>query len=119
MPSTDKHREQYLHNKNLLTDDVFSDGDDFTDWYITVIFYSAVHLVEQEISKHNIDPGSHEARFKWMNRDTSLKMVSNEYNILYWASRRARYDCVTFTKKDVESIRSNFEKIESLLVPAS
>ena len=119
MPSTDKHRKQYLHNKNLLTDDVFNNGGKFTDWYITVIFYSAVHLVEQEIAKQNIDPGSHDARFKWMNRDSSLKTISNEYNILYWASRRARYDCVTFTKKDVESKKSNLEKIEALLTTAS
>ena len=119
MPSTDKHREQYLHNKKLLTDDVFNDEGKFTDWYITIIFYSAVHLVEQEIAKHNIDPGSHETRFKWMNRNTSLRTVSNEYNILYWESRRARYDCVKFTKKDIESIKSNLEKIEALLATAS
>jgi len=115
MPSFDKHQTQYLHNKKLLNLDAFSETGDYKDWYITILFYSAVHLVDTEFSKTGYHPTTHEKRNKNIITLSQLKEISSAYVALYVQSRRSRYDCVKITKEDIEKAKEYFEKIETHL----
>jgi hypothetical protein len=47
MPSFDNHFNQAVHNANLISAIVASNlQDEYSDWYATVSFYSAVHYLE-------------------------------------------------------------------------
>lgn len=115
MPSIEKHQSQYKHNRKLLDADVFKDNISFVDWHVTILFYSAVHLVERELSKHKCHSDNHETRMKHVKMVHPLNRVCDEYNSLSWQSRRARYDCVKFTPEDMQVIKSDYKAIEKLL----
>jgi len=72
---------QYLRQKN----------PDYKDWEITSLFYSAVHLVNSYfiLIKQKI-PRSHKTRNRWV--ENELQQIFDEYDSLYWLSRRSRYD---------------------------
>jgi len=113
MPLTDKHNEKYVHNKRLLNNSNFRNA--FSDWFVTVLFYGAVHLVERELTAYNHHSKTHNDRRMWVARTPSLKEVSAAYESLYIQSRRARYECVKMTSQDVEKAEELFEKIETHL----
>jgi len=118
MPSVDEHQEKYLHNKKLLSSDVFSKGEEFADWHVTILFYEAVHLIERELAKqlplpfHSKD---HTVRIGWVTRTTALNSICKAYVTIYIQSRRARYDCVKFTKQDIINLEKQFTMIEDHL----
>ncbi|MDR2590907.1 MAG: hypothetical protein LBC71_08000 [Oscillospiraceae bacterium] len=115
MPLTAEHQKQYKHNIKLLSHDVFEANDVYWDWYVTILFYSALHLAEKEISKSAIEVKTHNERLKYIARLDPLNKISYEYYHLYNQSRRARYECVVFTKKELDELKVNFSKIEKLL----
>ena len=119
MPSAGKHYRQYLHNSEFLDADVFNGGANYTDWYVTTIFYCAAHLVERELAKAGYHLTNHKARLNCVQMASNLKAISTEYIFLYNESRRSRYDCVKFTPQDIKIIKDNYEKIENLLVKIS
>lgn len=120
MPSEDKHKFQYEHNKKMLSTDLMNvDNTAYRDWYITVLFYGAIHLVEECLSKNSLHSKNHEDRIKRITRIDSLRSIAQEYNTLYMQSRRARYDCVKFTINDLKESEACLEKIESVLKKTS
>jgi hypothetical protein len=119
MPSAGKHYRQYLHNMDFLNTDVFNDSNEYTDWYVTAVFYCAVHLVERELAKTGYHLKNHTSRANFVMMASNLKPISCEYNFLYNESRRARYDCVKFSPQDLTTIKEKYEIIENLLVKTS
>jgi len=113
MPSIDEHYAKYLHNKKLLGLDDFRDV--FADWFITVLFYGALHLVEHELAKHGLHSEHHTDRRKKVYNEPSLKKVHTEYKSLYDMSLDTRYDCINLTVQDIEEAEKWFDKIEAHL----
>ena len=116
MPSFSQHSHQAEHNQELLT--LLAKQDlckKFSDWYVTISFYSSVYYVEgiinkigkfyvkdetiyeknSESIKHSYGVNSeHQAR-KLLMKD-NIKIFAKIYNAhqtLYEMSRTARYKC--------------------------
>jgi len=119
MPSADKHQNQHLHNMKLLDSETFSMSDEFSDWFVTILFYGALHLIEREIAKAQYRIDNHTERLKWVSRTVPLNRIKDDFNVLYFQSRRARYDCARFKPKDIEGLKKHYSNIEKLLNPAS
>lgn len=95
-----EHLKQYSHNQQLSTYLEKAPLLPFTDWHITVIFYSALHLVEAVAEKSRRKIGyTHEARnnnLNPLNPDAKMPLPQEAYDAyydLYQASRNVRYKC--------------------------
>jgi hypothetical protein len=117
MPSDEKHIIQANHNQDLLVH--FSQEkkqSDFSDWYITIAFYTALHFIEAiifkkrsfSINKTITVKGKHSSDFKAAintnsehyvrtillnNNQDVFDKITFPYGNLYEQSRTARYDC--------------------------
>ena len=116
MPTYQKHMEQAEHNGELL-EFIGRDGAQtrFSDWYVTVVFYTALHYFEAmlfkvkpsvqfgtlsatvehsgSLSTFYVKHSEHQIRKKLMR--TNFPQIYNPYRTLYEMSRTARYDCHT------------------------
>lgn len=118
MADKEKHQSQYEKNKKLLNTTVFDLNQTiYYDWIITIMFYCSLHLIEkyigQETNKHDM---KHYQRGKFVNSETFLKSIADEYNTLYSESVRARYNCEKITGEDVEFANTLLKRIEDKLV---
>lgn len=127
MPTADKHRIQYEHNKSFFKTIEVIDG--YYDWKVTVIFYTAIHYLEMMLNEcHNNmmlntklihgftgEPGSHKDR-----QDMLLKTNEFEgdymtaYSSLSEQCWKARYKCFKTSKTDVDKAFKRLEIIESI-----
>lgn len=105
------HEEKYLHNKAIFFNvPGFNTPTLYEDWGITVLFYSALHLIERELAKLRMHSPNHEGR-----KNEILKRFSeiyDEYQILYDYSIRSRYNGHKFDQKDIDIVLTCFNKIE-------
>ncbi|MDD2443598.1 MAG: hypothetical protein PHS52_03750 [Desulfotomaculaceae bacterium] len=116
MPTEAKHLSQYSKNKELLSLREFNiTTTKYLDWVITIVFYSAIHLVEKELAKMCYHSKSHEKREIAITKHHCLKMIHTEYHSLYMASIKARYDCHSYKEKDAHVFFNHLNKIEKLL----
>jgi len=129
MPSQEKHTEQAAHNCEMLR--VIGSQNkqtDFSDWYVTIAFYAALHYFEAMLfaAKPSVTAGGlrmsiehsgtlsvlyvkhseHQIRKKLIK--TNFQQIYNPYINLYEMSRAARYDCHAPTAH-------NWEKAEIFL----
>jgi len=114
MPPREKHTKQAGHNCELLR---FMGGQnkqtEFSDWYVTIAFYAALHYFEAMLSavkpsvtvgglrmsiEHSgalsalyIKHSEHQIRKKLIK--ANFPRLYNPYISLYEMSRTARYDC--------------------------
>lgn len=114
MASQELHYNQYKSNKELLKTDVFKlEDSQYLDWIIIIAFYGALHLVEKKLheigSKHS---KNHYDRNINILTTKELLPIKSEYYTLYVQSKRARYDCCSFTRKDVFKVLELFKYIE-------
>ena len=116
MPSTCEHKEQYLHNKRLIESAGFRCN--FADWFITALFYGAIHLVECELAQKGDGwhTTNHDMRRNAIAREQTLKPVLSAYITLHNESVRARYGCVAFTPQDLKTAEEKFKEIETHLL---
>jgi hypothetical protein len=117
MPSLADHQAKCMHNRKFRKSEVFANNGEFADWLVVVMFYESMHLVEQELSKHNLHFNSHGKRNMAVSSIASLKNISVDYLTLLNQSRRARYFFYKFTPKDVEGLKEAFARIENTLSP--
>jgi hypothetical protein len=111
------HNSQYKHNREILNADIFKpESTTFGDWYITIMFYGAMHLVEEHLAKTNFHSESHEIRNNAVLRVVPLKNVAGAYFTLYNQSRRARYKCVSFSQNDLKRLENCLHEIEDELI---
>ena len=118
MPSADEHQENYLHNKKLLNSELFRQEGEYSDWFVTILFYEAVHLIERELAKHSLMPfhsSDHNVRMGWVSKTAWLNKIIAEYSTLYNQSIRARYKCAKFSSQDVAGLEQKFYVIENHL----
>jgi len=96
MPQYGQHKAQAEHNKKLLN--FFkeqSKQSEYSDWYVTIAFYAALHYFEAVISMKPVNGLSHSRNHAVRNRviKTTFKGLYQPYATLYERSRAARYDC--------------------------
>lgn len=117
MPSKDIHINQYKHNKSLLENKCFDIEDSiYLDWVVTIIFYSAVHIVESVLSETEDHSGSHVVRNGFVERYVKLKPICDEYSTLYRQSKKARYMCAKYNKRKINDVLDLLKCIEAKLL---
>ena len=121
MPSEQQHLMQFLKNKMLIQDnELFSDIDNcgYLDWTVTIIFYSALHLLETKFAKKNAHFLGHKTREQYIASNFS-KEIASKYGLLKMNSQKSRYKCFTFTPVKVKELREELNFIEELLKKAN
>lgn len=119
MPAKDDHVDQAKHNFDFFQS---LDKETYSDWAVTVLFYTALHYIDAFLATQSIHPGSHDIRDKYVNRVSQLKPLYPSYSFLKNHSRNARYSPPTsFTGSDVSQLESVHLRtirtsIETLLV---
>ena len=96
----DNHLRQVAHNESLLDHLETTCPNSFNDWKVTLVFYTALHLIRAFCKHSGVVVGvSHkELQIAMNNRGSSVPNLdvdvdcTNHYNSLYAASRQARYD---------------------------
>lgn len=111
MSKEQAHYDQYEHNLGFMKDCI-TDQQKYSDWSITVTFYCGVHLVESMLAKkmdeHPHDHSERELLIKTMDNVSSFY---NEYRHLYSLSRKARYQCIQISDKDLYNAQVDLDAI--------
>lgn len=106
-----QHRGKAAHNLALSTD-LTAHGDEYRDWQVISIFYSAVHWVQAYLrAKTSSYPQTHQERDQLINSLPDLKPIYRNYEELKHLSVTARYTCLSINNKDVGDARTNHEAI--------
>ena len=112
MPSQREHAFQVLHNREFLaTFDL--DNSPFLDWAVTVVFYMAVHLVEQFLAHRGQDLLSHKTRERFISQSADLKPIWSVYRELKYQSERARYLAARFQPDEVRKLEGKLRQFET------
>lgn len=113
MPSENVHRRQAEHNRQFL-DWLDLDVTPYLDWAVTVMFYTALHLVEWLLATKGYHSDSHENRHQAMGRVSELRPIYPDYRELETQSHRSRYEGGQLPRDFVKStLMAKLEKIES------
>lgn len=112
MPSADEHLTKARHNEEFLAGFEL-DSSLYLDWYVVVLFYSALHYVDCYIRRsYNSTNMRHRERNKFISQEKNLKRVDSEYGALFGAAWNARYALTKFDKTQIEKqLRPRFEKV--------
>ena len=112
MPSQRAHAFQVLHNREFLaTFDL--DNSPFLDWAVTVVFYTAIHLVEQFLARKGQDLLSHETRERFISQSADLKPIWSVYRELKYQSERARYLVARLQPDEVRNLEGKLRQVET------
>ena len=107
MARESEHTRQAERNQQFLDG---LDSAEYPDWFVTVAFYKAVHLVEALLVRHRHETGNH------LNRNNALRDhfedIWRDYAPLYRLSRVARYWCLPMHSDDVEQSRRRLACVE-------
>lgn len=116
MPDARAHKKQYEHNKKLLQSQDFQDEEN-CDWAVTIVFYSAMHLLEEFFANKGIHNKSHQTRNQFVASEAFLKnnQIAAKYNLLYNQSIRSRYGCTKITSEDLQLVKDTLLFIENKL----
>ncbi len=81
--------------------------DDYADWMVVVVFYTALHAVETLLANDRITViAGHTARNQTLKSVNRYKQVWTHYRPLYDAARTARYDPTPTAWLPVQAIKS-------------
>ncbi len=84
---------------------------------MTILFYVAVHYVEAYFSQRNEHYQMHGTRETAIRRDPQINAIFPDYREMYEYSRNARYECVEFDDKAIETVQRKLTKIEGVILP--
>lgn len=91
MPSARIHKEQAAHNYSFLR----SISNDFRDWKLIVAFYTALQLIDSELTAKNVRwrEGNQGNMYEWRDRIISnyFREIYTSYGVLLQRSKEARY----------------------------
>lgn len=105
------HLAKYKKNKALANSELISKEEN-NDWKVTMIYYTALHIVDSYLANSNTHPKSHEVRKKVMACNKYLENIIDTYNLLEAKSRKSRYDCLIIKSKDVKKSLDLLNRIE-------
>jgi hypothetical protein len=101
------HKAQANHNRSFLST---IDKARFPDWAATVIFYTAVHRVQELLRTKGGKGGGHVQRNRTLR--TKYPKVWREYQPLYTFSRLARYWCMQVKPDHVPYVERRLGRVE-------
>ncbi len=82
----------------------------FTEWEVTLLFYSALHYVDAFLATQGISPKRHRDR---NNLVASMTNLGREYQNLFQQSMNSRYHLYHFTSQDVGEIKAeDFDRVK-------
>ena len=110
MPSRDEHLAQAAKNEKLAN--TLAKGE-FTDWAVTLYFYTAVHLIESYLSIHGYHCDDHTERNKRISAIPQLRQIFHEYQTLKTLSRQARYHAQPITPDDLKRAQEKLAIIQA------
>ena len=114
MPGVDVHSRQAKHNKAFLTEFNLVQTA-YSDWAVTVMFYTALHLIEAYLATKGLHPADHGVRDNYLTRMTALKPIYRPYRELRHYSEKARYRGARFTTDDISTLSDGLNTIEEHL----
>lgn len=114
MPDIQQHKDKYLENKNIL-DNLFNPNiDSHRNWYTTITFYAALHIIDMQfadLGKNNLS--SHIKRQDEMQKSEAFSAkICIMYKFLSDYSRVARYDAGIVTPTIANQCKIYLQKIE-------
>jgi hypothetical protein len=107
MATAEDHKLQAEHNRRFLET---IDREGFPDWAATVIFYTALHLVQMLFRTKGDVGGSHYRRNATLRRQ--YLSVWREYQPLYTFSRLSRYQCMEMKSEYVPYLERRLDRVE-------
>jgi hypothetical protein len=81
--------------------------ENFPDWSLVALFYSAVHLTQAYFIEIDEFPASHSKRFKLL-ANILDKNTFYSYQMLYNYSQNARYYPIKYIPADVDKVYSKY-----------
>ena len=112
MPTKEEHLETALHNEQLA--EVLA-ASKFTDWAVTVYFYTALHYAHAVLAIYGQHPQSHEATAPLVRSNQVLKRIWKEYRCLQVASRNARYYAAKISPQHLHDVQIAFGTIKGYI----
>ena len=115
MPGVQEHLVQAGHNETFFGR---IDVGSFSDWAVTVLFYSALHYIDAYLATQGYyDPGGHDVREDLIRRDSNVRPLYPSYARLKNFSRSARYYGSRYSDSQVTGLyRGSFEPIKRHLL---
>lgn len=124
MPERKYHLAKVKYNLDVSTH--LLNTTKYTDWAVTALFYSALHLVdavldgEADLSKDERHPRKHSANANSGNGGRGRNQlvqalmgpIRKEYRSLEEASRRARYDMEMLDPNAYQLLLEQYKKVE-------
>ena len=102
MPELQRHLPQAEKNERLANAMV-SLSERYTEWEVTILFYSALHYVDAFLATRGLHPKDHRERQDLV---ADLTDLARYYEILFKRSMNARYHLYEFTPQEVDRIKS-------------
>ncbi len=92
MPTQREHRMKYQENRMVLDTLFDCRKNEHCNWITTISFYTALHIIEYEFAKENIDCKTHSEREdKMRESDKFTNKIIGMYKQMGSNSRVARY----------------------------
>lgn len=117
-----KFYKQAIHNYKFFCEVHSKLPKVFFDWKITILFYTAIHLLRALMTERGIDVGnSHHALRKAINPKNNYskspvkKHAYNSYVVLYNASLEVRYSGFLDDSKRKEYLKFKFKKCQKAI----
>ncbi len=111
MPSQIWHQKKSQHDLDAYHH-IETRKDEFIDWESVTPFYSALHLVDEQLATRNIHPRNHSTRNTYVR--LQLKTLRQPYAFLYHLARKARYE-VDISQLERDRAIVHLKTINSLL----
>jgi hypothetical protein len=102
-------RDPQKHRTKAERNETFADQLDKTDpvrdsWAVVAAFYSALHYVDQFLTKHGTPCSNHKERNDQFKLDARINTAYPSYNYLDSLSHQARYKCEALPDKAYEKL---------------
>lgn len=126
MASTAEYLQQAAHNFSL-SEFLRKDKEEYLDWAVTCLYYSAIHYVNAYLEKcgktiprrhRGYDPGGNPGRLDAVQHDPALRPIYANYRYLDDESRDARYELRKCSKDEYDKILiPKYERIKNCVLP--
>lgn len=112
VPQRPQHLERARQNEKLAERFAKASNPTCIDWAITLLFYSALHLIDGFLAGKNFHPLNHYERGEEIENNGSLSEIHKDYETLQKMSENARYEIADYSKQDYEKALKRFSRIK-------
>lgn len=113
MPKQSEHRNKYKENKQILETVLDVRNKEHCNWITTIAFYTALHIIEHEFAKENIDNKTHSERENRMqDSDKFSNKILSMFKQMSSNSKIARYKAENVSPTIANQMLIYLQKIE-------